>query len=102
MLCTDLSGMPSFVRRLLVGPATVSRSGLERESLALSEMFSQKLAGATIPALMQRIPSELRSLACLGESSTRMGDLLGSPRVARQTFVSFLGPALFLLFSGWE
>ena len=57
----DLSGMPSFVRRLLVGPATVSRSGLERESLALSEMFSQKLAGATIPALMHQIPSELRS-----------------------------------------
>jgi hypothetical protein len=31
---------------------------------------------------MYRIPSELRSQACLGESSTRMGDLLGSPRVA--------------------
>ncbi|MED6203226.1 hypothetical protein PIB30_113489 [Stylosanthes scabra] len=31
---------------------------------------------------MHRIPSELRSSACLGESSTRMGDLLGSPRVA--------------------
>ncbi|MED6178790.1 hypothetical protein PIB30_110930 [Stylosanthes scabra] len=31
---------------------------------------------------MHRIPSELRSEACLGESSTRMGDLLGSPRVA--------------------
>ncbi|KAL9411455.1 hypothetical protein AB3S75_045118 [Citrus x aurantiifolia] len=38
--------------------------------------------GATIPALMHRIPSELRSLACLGESSAKMGDLLGSPRVA--------------------
>ncbi|KAK9192584.1 hypothetical protein WN944_003277 [Citrus x changshan-huyou] len=38
--------------------------------------------GATIPALMHRIPSELRSQACLGESSTKMGDLLGSPRVA--------------------
>ena len=31
---------------------------------------------------MHRIPSELRSEVCLGESSTRMGDLLGSPRVA--------------------
>ena len=31
---------------------------------------------------MQGIPSELRSQACLGESSTRMGDLLVSPRVA--------------------
>ncbi|RDX70300.1 hypothetical protein CR513_50473, partial [Mucuna pruriens] len=29
-----------------------------------------------------RIPSELRIHACLGESSTRMGDLLGNPRVA--------------------
>src|SRR5688572_2537108 len=38
--------------------------------------------GAIIPALMHRIPSELRSKACLGESSTRMGDHLGSPRVA--------------------
>ncbi|MED6207707.1 hypothetical protein PIB30_038173 [Stylosanthes scabra] len=31
---------------------------------------------------MRRIPSELRSYACLGESSTRISDLLGSPRVA--------------------
>ncbi|KAL0288089.1 UNVERIFIED_CONTAM: hypothetical protein Sradi_7107500 [Sesamum radiatum] len=31
-------------------------------------------AGAIIPALTHRIPSELRSYACLGESSTRMGD----------------------------
>ena len=40
------------------------------------------LTGAIITALMHRIPSELRSEACLGESSTRMGDLPGSPRVA--------------------
>ena len=33
---------------------------------------------AIIPALMHRIPSELRIYACLGESSTTMGDLLGS------------------------
>ncbi|XLR27240.1 hypothetical protein S83_055140, partial [Arachis hypogaea] len=42
---------------------------------------------AFIPALMHRIPSELRSKACLGESSTRMGDLLGSPRVAPLFFL---------------
>ena len=40
------------------------------------------MSDAIIPALKHRIPSELRSKACLGESSTRMGDLLGSPRVA--------------------
>ena len=40
------------------------------------------LTGAIIPALMHRIPSELRRQVCLGESSTRIGDLLGSPRVA--------------------
>ena len=38
--------------------------------------------GAIIPALMHQIPSELGSFACLGESSTRIGDLLGRPRVA--------------------
>ena len=38
--------------------------------------------GAIIPALMHRIPSELRSEACLAESGTRMGDLLERPRVA--------------------
>ena len=47
--------------------------------------------GAIIPALMHRIPSELRSSACLGESSTRMGDLLGSPRVA-PLFLALFGP----------
>ena len=40
------------------------------------------MTAAIIPALMHRIPSELHSKACLGDSSTRMGDLLGSPRVA--------------------
>src|SRR5207247_2168158 len=40
------------------------------------------ISDAIIPALKHRIPSELRSSACLGESSTRMGDLLGCPRVA--------------------
>ena len=55
----------------------------------LNRFRAALLSGAIIPALMHRIPSELRSYACLGESSTRMGDLLGSPCVA---------PLLFLLF----
>ena len=33
-------------------------------------------------SLMHRIPSEFRSEAWLDESSTRMGDFSGSPRVA--------------------
>ncbi|KAM7465485.1 hypothetical protein LguiB_013047 [Lonicera macranthoides] len=36
--------------------------------------------GAIILTLTHRIPSELLSEACLGESSTRMGDPLGNPR----------------------
>ena len=44
------------------------------------------MTDATILALTHRIPSELRSEACLGESSTRMGDPLGSPRVASLLF----------------
>ncbi|KAL0295880.1 UNVERIFIED_CONTAM: hypothetical protein Scaly_3084300 [Sesamum calycinum] len=62
-------------------------------------------AGAIIPALMHRIPSELRSQACLGESSTRMGDwevlvlhpfLRTSPPVF-QVFCSFFS-YLFIFF----
>ncbi|RDX82215.1 hypothetical protein CR513_37023, partial [Mucuna pruriens] len=48
----------------------------------LRSLIVQHLTGPIIPVLMHRIPSELRSQACLGDSSTRMGDLLGSPRVA--------------------
>ena len=40
------------------------------------------IAGAIILTLMHRIPTEFCSKACSGESSTKMGDLLGSPRVA--------------------
>ena len=54
----------------------------QRKWSTLSNMWPEQLTGAIIPALMHRIPSELRSEACLGESSTRMGDLLGSPRIA--------------------
>ena len=43
---------------------------------------SASMLDAIIPALKHRIPSELRSLACLGESSTSMDDFLRSPRVA--------------------
>ncbi|KAK8540301.1 hypothetical protein V6N12_046588 [Hibiscus sabdariffa] len=57
-----------------------------------SKFVTQELTGAIIPTLMHQIKSELRINACLGESSTRMGDLLGSPRVA----------PLFLLYSDWE
>ena len=44
--------------------------------------FEDLVMGAIIPALAHRIPKEIRGSACLGESSTRMGDPLGSPRVA--------------------
>ncbi|KAL9411431.1 hypothetical protein AB3S75_045095 [Citrus x aurantiifolia] len=47
-----------------------------------SRFAVQLVIGATIPALMHRIPSELRCEACLGESSTKVDNLLGSPRVA--------------------
>ena len=42
--------------------------------------------GAIIPAQTHRIPSELSSLACLHESSTRMCDLLRALRVAPLMF----------------
>ncbi|KAL0745247.1 hypothetical protein Bca101_102264 [Brassica carinata] len=51
---------------------------------------SDVLTGAIIQALMHRIPSELCSEACLGESSTRMGDLPGSPRVAPFFIIIFI------------
>jgi len=49
---------------------------------------------------MHQIPSELRSQTCSGESSTRMGDLLGSPRVAPlvSLFSIIFLPLLLLLF----
>ena len=43
---------------------------------------TQEHDGCDHTSTNDRIPSELRSYACLGESSTRTGDLLGSPRVA--------------------
>ena len=52
------------------------------QSYYIRGLGGNNIAGAIIPALMHRIPLELRSEACLGESSTRKGDLLGSPRVA--------------------
>ncbi|KAF3454948.1 hypothetical protein FNV43_RR05396 [Rhamnella rubrinervis] len=47
------------------------------------------MSGTIAGAPMHYIPLELRSKACLGENSTRMGDILGSPRVAL-LFISFL------------
>ena len=55
----------------------------------------EKSTGAIIPGLMHRIPSELRSELCLGENSTKIGDLLGSPRVATPLFAIF-SPATLL------
>ena len=52
------------------------------QSYHIRRFGSNNMTGAIIPALMHRIPSKLRSEACLGKSSTRMGDLLGSPHVA--------------------
>ena len=54
------------------------------------------MSDAIRPALKHRIPLELQSYACLGESSTRMGDLLGSPRVAPLRIFFF--PCFFFLF----
>ena len=44
--------------------------------------FKEIIMGEIIPALTHWIPLELRGLACLDESSTKMGDPLESPRVA--------------------
>ena len=71
--------------------------GMEREiillqrsyTMDLRELRRKNMTGAIIPALMHRIPSELRSEACLGESSTTMGDLLRSPRVATPVLGSY-------------
>ena len=56
------------------------------EAWGIYDFCVRMLTGAIIAALTHRIPSELRSWACLGESSTRMGDLQGSPRVAPPPF----------------
>src|SRR3954469_16991132 len=61
-------------------------------SYQINRKSSLPFSGAIIPALKHRIPSELRSQACLGESSTRMGDLLGSPRVAPLLFAALVEP----------
>src|SRR3954470_5516172 len=70
-------------------------------SYQINRKSSLPFSGAIIPALKHRIPSELRSYACLGVSSTRMGDLLGSPRVAPLLFAALVETALlhpFFLF----
>ena len=46
---------------------------------SIKHLFRKNPTGVIIPAQIHRIPSELRSKACLGDSSARMGDLLGSP-----------------------
>ncbi|KAK8540319.1 hypothetical protein V6N12_046606 [Hibiscus sabdariffa] len=66
-----------------------------------SNFVMQEMMGAIILALMHRIPSELCSQACLGESSTRMGDLLGSPRVAPIVLNSRVKRAWARVILGW-
>ena len=51
------------------------------EGNTLRGLGCNNMAGAIILSLMHQSPSELRSYMCFGESSTRMGDLLRSPRV---------------------
>ena len=51
----------------------------------------EKMAGEVMAALMHRIQSELLIEACLGGSSTRMGDLMGSPRFAPPLFLDVFG-----------
>ena len=71
--------------------------GMEREIISLQRSYTMDLrglrhknmTGAIIPALMHRIPSKLRSEACLGGSSTTMGDLLRSPCVATPVLGSY-------------
>ena len=65
----------------------------------IQALISLHLTGTIIAALMHRIPSELRREACLGESSTRMGDLLGSPRVALLFVFLFCVLSLFLAYT---
>ena len=52
------------------------------QSYHIRRLGCNNMTGANIPALKHQSPSELRRKACLGENSTRMGDLLGSPCVA--------------------
>ena len=71
-----------------------------RESM-LKLWASHDMLDAIISALMHRIPSEFRSQACLGNSSTKLGDHLRSPRVAPlfyffYSFFQFM-PILFFL-----
>ncbi|KAI3681275.1 hypothetical protein L6452_36065 [Arctium lappa] len=65
---------PVSSRRVWERPGRGMDKGIKRGSIS----------GAIIPALIHRIPSELRygKSSCLGESSTRMGDPMGSPSVA--------------------
>ena len=57
--------------------------------MGLRGLRHKNKTGAIISALMNRIPSELRSSVFLGESSTRMGDLLGKSSCCTPLFGSF-------------
>ena len=57
------------------------KGGIGRRE-CLKGLGRNNMVASIIPTPTHRIPSEPHSEAFLGESSTRMGDLLGSPRVA--------------------
>ena len=48
-----------------------------------------KYTSVIIPALMHWVPSEFQNETCLGDSRTKMGNLLGSPRVVHHLFEIF-------------
>ncbi|KAL6319984.1 hypothetical protein AAG906_037061 [Vitis piasezkii] len=88
--CKSKEAIPNGVRGWEVGR---THRGHENRALASSQdqrastgacatgdrgLGHNNMVAAIIPAPMHRIPSELHSEAFLGESSTRMGDLLGS------------------------
>ncbi len=55
----------------------------------------RSLSDTIMPALMHRIPLELRSEVCLGESSTGIGDVPGSLLVV--SLILFFWSVLLLL-----
>ena len=76
------------VKHLRGAGARGPRVASARRGTGIIGGMGASMSDAIILALKHRIPSELRSYACLGESGTRMGDLLGSPRVAFSFFFS--------------
>lgn len=59
--------------------------------VAIKRLANTIFSDAIIPVLKHRIPLELRILACLGESSIRIGDPMESPHIASLLFTG--GPS---------